>query len=247
MIAWRPRLYSGPRVALRRPEAARFPHFSLPAANYSSDSGFVAVRDGEFLSNRLDYVALTGVQLYSALRETEPLRNVRAGLNSDERDRIVARITERKAAQVAATTATKGGVSGSASGGPDTFEPAQRRRKPGSGGASAGATATGVAGAAGSVRAGLPGSEPPKTGKGSEKFGGLTGAQPGQTPPDRTNMSTGSSAGSPGQLSGAKVLEWGKTPTAPKLTLPKPPPPDPNSHTLAPEPGPAKKSPSSSE
>jgi hypothetical protein len=53
-------------------------------------------------------------------------------------------------------------------------------------------------------------------------------------------MSTGS-PGNPGQFSGAKVLEWGKP--QPKLTLPKPAPPDPNSHTLAPEPGPAKKRP----
>ena len=251
VIAWRPRLYDGPRVALRRPEAASFPRFTLPTANFStSDSGFVAVRDGEFLSNRLDYVALTGVQLYSALRETEPLRNVRAGLNSDERDRIVARITERKAAQLAAAGAAKGGVSGPAStgaGAPDAFEPAQRRRKPGTtGGASAGAGSTGVAGSAGSVRTGLPGAEPPKTGKGSEKLG-LTGVQPGQTPPDRTNMSTGSSAGSAGQFSGAKVLEWGKPQPPPKLGLPKPAPPDPSSHTLAPEPGPAKKSPSRSD
>lgn len=240
VIAWRPQPYSGPRVTLKRPEAAHFPRFNLPAANYSSDSGFVAVRDGEFLSRRLDYVALTGVQLYSALRETEPLVNLRAGLNSDERDRIIARITERKAAQVAAASAAKGGSSGAA-GPPDAFEPAQRRRKPGSspaGGAGAAGSA-GPAGTAGSVRAGLAGAADATSSKEKDKVN-LTGAKPGETPPDRTNMSTGSSAGSPGQFSGTKVLEWGKPKPPAKLTLPPPPPPESNAHKLAPEPGPPK-------
>lgn len=238
VIAWRPQAYFGPRVTLRRPEAARFPRFSLPPANFSSDSGFVAVRDGEFLARRLDYVALTGVQLFTALRETEPLFNLRAGLNSDERDRIVARLTERKAAQVAAASAAKAGPgSGAAAGPPDAFEPAQRRRKPGAApGGGAGAPG-GVAGAAGSVRAGLPAAAQP----GAEKAKlDLTGSKPGQTPPDRTNMSTGSSAGSPGQFSGVKALEWGQPKAPPKLNLPKPAPPGPNEHTLAPEPGPKK-------
>ena len=66
------------------------------------------------------------------------------------------------------------------------------------------------------------------------------GSKPGQTPPDRTNMSTGSSAGSPGQFSGVKALEWGQPKAPPKLSLPKPAPPGPNEHTLAPEPGPKK-------
>lgn len=235
VIAWRPQAYFGPRVTLRRPEASRFPRFSLPPANFSSDSGFVAVRDGEFLSRRLDYVALTGVQLFTALRETEPLFNLRAGLNSDERDRIVARLTERKAAQLAASGAAKGGASGAA-GPPDAFEPAQRRRKPGAAG-SGGAGSGGVPGAAGSVRAGLPGAVDP--GKEKAKVD-LTGSKPGQTPPDRTNMSTGSSAGSPGQFSGVKALEWGQPKAPPKLNLPKPAPPSPSEHHLAPEPGPKK-------
>jgi hypothetical protein len=51
--------------------------------------------------------------------------------------------------------------------------------------------------------------EPPKPAAGKEKLN-LVGAQPGQTPPDRTNMTTGSSAGSPGQFSGAKVFEFDK-------------------------------------
>ena len=246
VIAWRPQAYFGPRVTLRRPEAARFPHFSLPPANFSSDSGFVAVRDGEFLSRRLDYVALTGVQLFTALRETEPLFNLRAGLNSDERDRIVARLTERKAAQVAAASTAKGGAPGASGtpgtpgtlGAPDAFEPAQRRRKPGAAG-SGGAGSGGVPGAAGSVRAGLPGAAAPGPGQEKARLD-LTGSKPGQTPPDRTNMSTGSSAGSPGQFSGVKVLEWDKPKAPPKLTLPKPAPPNPSEHTLAPEPGPKK-------
>ncbi len=240
VIAWRPQAYFGPRVTLRRPEAARFPRFSLPPANFSSDSGFVAVRDGEFLARRLDYVALTGVQLFTALRETEPLFNLRAGLNSDERDRIVARLTERKAAQVAAASAAKGGAAGGA-GPPDAFEPAQRRRKPGAAGGGAGAG--GVPGAAGSVRAGLPGAAEPGPGPGPGKDKArvdLTGAKPGQSPPDRTNMSNGSSPGSPGQFSGVKALEWGQPKAPPKLNLPKPAPPSPSEHTLAPEPGPKK-------
>ncbi len=241
VIAWRPQAYTGPRVTLQRPEAAHFPRFNLPAANYSSDSGYVAVRDGEFLSRRLDYVALTGVQLYSALRETEPLVNLRAGLNSDERDRIVARIIERKAAQVAATSSSAKTGSSGAAGPPDAFEPAQRRRKPGAAGAG-GAGSGGVAGAAGSVRTGLAGAAAADAAaKEREKAKtNLTGAKPGETPPDRTNMATGSSAGSPGQFSGVKALEWGKPKPPPKLSLPPPAPPDPSSHTLAPEPGPKK-------
>ena len=114
-------------------------------------------------------------------------------------------------------------------------EPAQRRRKPGAAGGGAGSG--GVPGAAGSVRAGLPGAADP--GKEKAKLD-LTGAKPGQSPPDRTNMSTGSSAGSPGQFSGVKALEWGKPKAPPKLNLPKPAPPSPSEHTLAPEPGPKK-------
>lgn len=240
VIAWRPQPYTGPRVTLQRPEAAHFPRFNLPAANYSSDSGYVAVRDGEFLSRRLDYVALTGVQLYSALRETEPLVNLRAGLNSDERDRIVARIMDRKAAQVAAASSTTSGGKGGAAGAaqPDAFEPAQRRRKPGATGAGAAGSA-GVVGAAGSVRTGLLGAADAAKEKEKAKTS-LTGTKPGESPPDRTNMATGSSAGSPGQFSGTKVLEWGKPKPPPKLGLPPPPPPDPSAHKLAPEPGPKK-------
>jgi hypothetical protein len=249
VIAWRPQPYTGPRVTLRRPEATSFPHFVLPPANYTSDSGYVAVRDGEFLSRRLDYVALTGLQLYNALRDSEPLRNLRAGLNSEERDRIIARLIERKATQgissSAAASASSSSKPGSGGATPDAFEPAQRRRKPGSGGVPA-STPGGVAGAAGTVRTGVAGSDGNKGGgsAGNEKNRlNLTGAQPGQTPPDRTNMTSGSSAGSPGEFSGIKIpTDLPAKPKQPlKLSVPKPPPPDPNERNLNPDTSPLKK------
>lgn len=215
IVAWRPKAYDGPRVQLNRSEAQRFPRFSLPQQSFSSDTGFVAVREGEFQARRLDYVALTGVKLYQALRDSEPLTDVHAGLLSAEHDRIVARIQERKEAQLAASGAagkstTGKPIAGAGSGEPFSSEPAQRKRKGGSGaGTPAAGTTPAVAGAAGTVRAGLPGAEPPKPAAGKEKLN-LVGAQPGQTPPDRTNMTTGSSAGSPGQFSGAKVFEFDK-------------------------------------
>ena len=245
VIAWRPQPYNGPRVTLRRPEAMSFPHFALPPTNFSSDSGYVAVRDGEFLSHRLDYVALTGVQLYSALRETEPLRNVRAGLNSEERDVIIARIIERKAAQGVAANAAKGGTTGGAGAkgdAPDAFEPAQRRKKPGQGSATSslpGGSGS-VAGAAGTVRTGSGASGKSGSGKDKDRLG-LTGAQPGQTPPDRTNASTGSSAGSPGQFSGIRIPDLPKPKQPLKLSVPPPPPPDPNERNLNPDTSPPKK------
>ena len=90
VVAWRPLPYQGPKVRLRLPEAGWVPRFNLPEVP-PSDSAYVVVREGEFQAKRLDYVALSGVQQFHALRETEPVRDLRAGLHSYEYDVLVAR------------------------------------------------------------------------------------------------------------------------------------------------------------
>ncbi len=231
VVAWRPLPYQGPKVSLKLPAAKSFPRFNLPEVT-PSDSAYVVVRENEFQAKRLDYVALSGVPQYSALRETEPVRDLRAGLHSYEYDVMVARRELQRRNQAVAQDATgrpatgsgvaqRQTASGSAS---DGSEPAQRRRK-----------GDPSAAAAGTVRAGLPGADLPKNPAAREKMP-LAGAQPGDNPPNRTGASTGSSAGNPGEFSGVKVLDWGKPKVAepPKTTvrdlnrtLTPPPPPKP--------------------
>ena len=203
VVAWRPSVYSGGKVRLKLPDAKNFPHFNVPEVP-QSDSAYVVVREGEFQARRLDYVALTGVAQFNALRETEPVRDLRAGLHSYEYDVLVARKEQKRnqAAQASAqgsqTTSNAQRQVVAAAGG-DGSEPAQRRRK--------GDPAT--TGAAGTVRAGLPGAELPKNPAAREKLP-LAGGQTGDNPPSRTSATTGSSAGNPGEFSGVKVLDWGK-------------------------------------
>jgi hypothetical protein len=229
VIAWRPKPYFGPRVQMRLPAGVALPQAKLPPELFSKDgrdAGFVAVNDNDFTARRIENVALGGSQLYAALRETEPLRDPRAGLHSSERREIVARIEAKRAAMAQAGqagesgggpgTASGGGAGGSASGGlpgGTPPEPARRRK--------AGSVAPGAAGlgAAGTVRAGASPSEAPK---GSMDKWNAAGAKPGQTPPNRTNVSTGSSAGNPGELSGAKVFEWGGPEKKPPPKKPEP-------------------------
>ncbi|MBL9042471.1 MAG: hypothetical protein JNM83_12765 [Myxococcales bacterium] len=230
VVAWRPLPYQGPKVRLRLPESRSFPRFNLPEVP-PSDSAYVVVREGEFQAKRLDYVALSGVQQFHALRETEPVRDLRAGLHSYEYDVLVARRERDRQRQLASQDTSGRPPTGSAAaarqtggGHSDGSEPAQRRRK--------GDPAT--AAAAGTVRAGLPGAELPKNPAAREKQ--LVGGQTGDNPPSRTSASTGSSAGNPGDFSGVKVLDWGKPkPVEPpkttvrdlNRTLSPPPPPKP--------------------
>lgn len=205
VVAWRPSAYSGGKVRLKLPDAKNFPHFNVPDVP-PSDSSYVVVREGEFQARRLDYVALTGAAQYSALRETEPVRDLRAGLHSYEYDVLVAR-KEQKRNQATQASAQDGGRAGTASTAQrqaaaatgDGSEPAQRRRK--------GDPTTNNAAA--TVRAGIPGAELPKNPAAREKLP-LTGGQTGDNPPSRTSATTGSSAGNPGEFSGVKVLDWGK-------------------------------------
>ena len=213
VVAWRPMPYAGPKVRLKLPDARSFPHFNLPDVP-PSDSAYVVVREGEFQARRLDYVALSGVQQYNALRETEPIRDLRAGLHSYEYDVMVARKEQRRnpaaqgSAQASAQDPSRGQTSSNvqrqAAAG-DSGEPAQRRRKADPNPSSAAAT----------VRAGLPGADLPKNPAAREKLP-LSGGQTGDNPPSRTSATTGSSAGNPGEFSGVKVLDWGK----PKPTEP---------------------------
>ena len=221
VIAWRPMPYKGPPVRMRLPPRVELPRVSLPPEIFSKDgrdAGFVAVNDNDFTARRIENVTLGGSQLYAALHETEPLHNPRAGLHSAERQQIVARI-EAKREALAQGKSSEPGSAGQAApgnglpGGPP--DPARRRKA----GAAAG-PATGLSGLgqAGTVRAGAQAEGPAKTGL--DKFN-ASGARPLQTPPNRTNMSTGSSAGNPGELSGPKVFEWGGPEKKPE---PKPEP-----------------------
>lgn len=213
VIAWRPQPYAGPKVRFRRREAYSFPRIALPPVSQSSDAGYVAVRDGEFQTRRLDYVALTGVQLYSALRDTSPLTDPRGGLHSPERDQIVARLLEKRGGTAVAQGDKPGQRGMVPVGEPATGEPAQRKRKGQTGVPGKDAP---VAGAAGTLRSGLPGPEPPP---GRDAKNPLNG-QPPPTPPGR-NDATAGTPGNPGTFSGAKVLDWGKpkTPQQPKAEV----------------------------
>lgn len=223
VVAWRPLPYQGPKVRLKLPEAKSFPHFHLPEVA-PSDSAYVVVREGEFSAKRLDYVALSGVQQFNALRETVPVRDLRAGLHSYEYDVLMARKEQKRGQNVAqdgaraATGSAPGSATSSATGqqhtataSGDGSEPAQRRRK---------TDPSATAAAAATVRAGLPGAELPKNPTAREKLP-LTGGQPGENPPNRSSATTGSSAGNPGEFGGVKVLDWGKPkqPEPPKSTV----------------------------
>jgi hypothetical protein len=203
---------------MRLPATVMLPHVQLPAELLSRDShdaGFVAVNDNDFTARRIENVALGGSQLYAALRDTEPLRDPRAGLHSVERQQIAARIEAKRAALAeakgqkgdrAAGSSGSGASSGTAVALPMGSAPdPARRRKAGSGG-SVLPGLRGLGGSATTVRSGPVASEPPKNGV--DKLN-LAGSKPGETPPNRTNMTTGSSPGNPGELSGAKVLDWG--------------------------------------
>jgi hypothetical protein len=230
VVAWRPLPYQGPKVRLRLPESRSFPRFNLPEVP-PSDSAYVVVREGEFQAKRLDYVALSGVQQFHALRETEPVRDLRAGLHSYEYDVMVARRERDRQRQVASQDAA-----------------GQTRRQAVPSRLAKPVVATAMAlslhsgdekairhgGSSGTVRAGLPGAELPKNPAAREKQ--LVGGQTGDNPPSRTSASTGSSAGNPGDFSGVKVLDWGKPkPVEPpkttvrdlNRTLSPPPPPKP--------------------
>lgn len=205
VVAWRPLPYQGPKVRLKLAEAKSFPRFNLPEVP-PSDSAYVVVREGEFSAKRLDYVALSGVQQFNSLRETVPVRDLRAGLHSYEYDVMMARKEQRRGPAVAQDPANGGrpaaGPATAQAHGPaasgDGSEPAQRRRKPDA-----------TAAAAGTVRAGLPGADLPKNPAAREKLP-LAGGQTGDNPPNRTSATTGSSAGNPGEFGGVKVLDWGK-------------------------------------
>lgn len=220
VIAWRPQPYGGPPVRMALPRSAQLPRVSLPPQVFSHDgrdAGFVVVNDNDFTARRIESVSLTGSQLFAALRETEPLSNPRAGLHSAERQQIAARIVARREALA---QAGGGGGSGSggtgsggtggpgvAAGGSDSgalppSEPA-RRRKPGAGSAAPGAAGLGTAA---TLRAGAQTGDTGKEGAGARS---LTGAQPGQTPPNRSTLPTGLTPGHPGELSGTKLFDWG--------------------------------------
>lgn len=219
VIAWRPQAYSGPPVRMRLPPLVRLARMSIPSENFSkdgSDAGFVAVNDNDFTARRIENVSLAGSQLYAALRETEPLSNPRAGLHSLERQQIVARIEAKREALALSGGKGEGGKSGSGSGSgvggssgssspgglpPGVAPDPARRRK-----ATAGAGGASALGPAGTLRLGAPLPEAPKNGV--DKWN-AAGAKPGETQPNRTSGSTGSSAGNPGEFSGAKVFEFG--------------------------------------
>lgn len=223
VIAWRPQVYSGPPVRMRLPPLVRLARISVPAENFSkdgSDAGFVAVNDNDFTARRIENVSLAGSQLYAALRETEPLNNPRAGLHSLERQQIIARIEAKREALALSGgksgdgKGVGGGGNGSGVGGssgsssPSGLPPGlppdpARRRKAGAG--AGGATALG---AAGTLRLGAPLPEAPKNGVDKWNAAGA-GAKPGDTAPNRNSGSTGSSAGNPGDFSGAKLFDFG--------------------------------------
>lgn len=226
VIAWRPQPYHGPPVHMRLPPRVQLPRLAIPAENFSKDgrdAGFVAVNDNDFTARRIENVALAGSQLYAALRETEPLRNPRAGLHSAERQQIAARVEARREALAQGSAADRGNAGTSTPTGLPPGSPLDpARRVKGKAGAAAGAAPVGAGpGAAGTLRAGAPIPEPPKSG--IDKLN-ASGARPGQTAPNRTNMSTGSSAGNPGEFSGAKVLDWGGPEKKPAPPKPAPPP-----------------------
>lgn len=212
VIAWRPQPYKGPPVRMALPRGVTLPKLAIPTELYTKDgrdAGFIVVNDNDFTARRIESVALGGSQFYTALRETEPLRDPRAGLHSAERQQIVARIEAKRAAMAArgepansgsSTPAVAGGTgTGTGAGGPQ--DPARRIRN------KSGGVAPGVAGlgTAGTVKSGapVPNALP---GGGLDKWN-ASGAK--TLPPNRNSGSTGSSAGNPGEFSGAKVMEWG--------------------------------------
>ena len=237
VIAWRPQPYGGPPVRMSLPQTAQLPRVTLPPQIFTRDgrdAGFVVVNDNDFTARRIEGVALSGSQLFAALRETEPLGNPRAGLHSTERQQIAARIIARREAlaQGQGSGGTGSGIGsgkpglGTGSAGSDASaaappEPA-RRRKPGTAAALPG---TAGLGSATTLRAGAQAGDTGKEGDGKRT---LTGAQPGQTPPTRSTLPAGLTPGHPGDFSGTKVFEWGgpdknKKPSA-KPGAPKPEP-----------------------
>ncbi|MBL9003741.1 MAG: hypothetical protein JNJ46_05805 [Myxococcales bacterium] len=243
VIAWRPQPYSGPPVRMALPPAVQLPRVTLPPEIFSRDgrdAGFVVVNDNDFTARRIEGVALSGSQLYAALRETEPLQNPRAGLHSSERQQIAARIVARR--EALAQGVGSGGTGGSGSTGSGSSKPGlgsggtggaqdasaaappepARRRKPGTAAALPGTAGLGTAT---TLRAGAQAADAGKEGDGKRT---LTGAQPGQTPPTRSTLPAGLTPGQPGEFSGTKVFEWGgpdknKKPAA-KPGTPKPEP-----------------------
>jgi hypothetical protein len=236
VIAWRPKPYKGPPVRMALPQGVTLPRLAIPPELYSKDgrdAGFIAVNDNDFTARRIENVALAGSQLYAALRETEPLRDPRAGLHSAERQQIAARIEAKRAAMAAnragepanSGTSSPTGTPGTGSGGP--ADPARRIKK--------GSVAPGVAGlgTAGTVRTGAPAPNAPAGGL--DKWN-ASGAK--TLPPNRNSGSTGSSAGNPGEFSGAKVMEWGGPEKKPPPK--KQPTPDPDDSRATPPPAPSK-------
>ena len=239
VIAWRPQPYGGPPVRMSLPQTAQLPRVTLPPQIFTRDgrdAGFVVVNDNDFTARRIEGVALSGSQLFAALRETEPLGNPRAGLHSTERQQIAARIIARREAlaQGQGSGGTGSGIgsgkpglgTGSAGSGSDASatappEPA-RRRKPGTAAALPG---TAGLGSATTLRAGAQAGDTGKEGDGKRT---LTGAQPGQTPPTRSTLPAGLTPGHPGDFSGTKVFEWGgpdknkKPPAKPGSPKPEP-------------------------
>ena len=237
VIAWRPTPHDGQPVRMNLPQTIALPRLALPGAvdfsRDTSDGGFVVVNDNDFTARRIESVALTGSQQLLALRDTEPLLNPHLGLHATERRQIVARIlAKREAAEAQAASAVAGagpgrgkapvGEAGSPAGaalGPSgaLAEPARRKKAP--------AGAAGVSGLdpAATVRTTGATFDPGKEGAGKRS---LSGPKPGESPPGRSTLPAGFTPGTPGELNGPRIFEWGgpdkKKPPKPATPTPTP-------------------------
>lgn len=194
IIAWRPAPFDGVPVRLQLPHGVSLPRVQMAPLPPPSPDAVVAVTDTDFNANHIQEVALSGPDLYAAVRDTTPLQDIRAGLHSKTRYEVVAQMLEARGI-VRPTEPGEDDDDDSTAGPP---EPAKRLPK--------------RAPLAGSVRSGKngenPSSTPPKPGDNPP------GSNKGYGPGDQ---GTGGFTrdGAPG---GVKVLDWGK----PKKTLPKP-------------------------
>lgn len=208
VIAWRPAPFDGVPVMLRVPPGTALQRVELgPGAQAPSPHSFVAVPDGDFLAPQIAEVALRGPKLHGALQEVALLPDPQAGLHSQERVEVVARLYEARGLLPGPGL---GAAPGALSGEPP--EPAARvsRKGQGQGQGQAAGQAQGqvqrrpeVAGTVRADRKGKgptegrgrpsPGDNAPGTGKtywpGDQNSGGFT---------------------RPGPTGGVKVLEWGK-------------------------------------